>query len=1646
MEQVHPGTATYSMPMILEYGGDLQVEILERSLQELVRRHEILRTTFGIVSGTPVQHVAEAGEAMLEVHGEGGKAAEQQLREAIERPFNLERGPLLRAVLIRRGLGWALLLNMHHIVSDGWSVGIMQRELATLYQAFAEGLTSPLEHLRVQYGDYAVWQREWLQGSRLDRLLEYWRGQLTNMPEVTPLPVDRARPTRQSTKGASLGFRMGRTVTAGIKELAKSEGVTEFMVLLTAFALLLERYTGQTQIMIGTPVATRTRPELEMLVGYFVNMLPLRIDLGEEQNVRQVLQRVRQTTLAAYEHQELPFEHLVSALKVRRSLAYTPVFQVVFALQNLPGLEMIARGPSIGEKSLWLGEVYRGNAKFDLTLALMEANGELVGAIEYRTDLFADQTISNLVRHYAKVVQTMIADPEQNISAVLELSSREREELVSRCEKSLPEIAETLTAETTAPATATEALLTRVWKEVLEKSEIGTEENFFDIGGNSINALRVMARVYDLFQVELPVHVLFEASTVRTLSTYIENGRLEVGLLPQCDDGEVITKGNTQNGSITRAPRESLRIRGPMSFAQERLWFLEQLEPGLPLYNVLVSLRFASDLSVPLLKRTLTEVVRRHDVLRTHFTGIRGIPEQTVALNSTVDLKQINLQQIEGERQSAELIRKTDAELRRPFDLTKGPLFRATLLSLGSLGHFLVMAIHHTIIDGWSVKVLTREVYDIYECLRDGRALPPELNIQYLDFARWQRRRMRGETLNHLLSYWRGALAGAPAVLELPYDRPRPLIESHQGAVLTFEITKRVVDAFKAIAHRVQTTTFSVFLAAFKLFLARLSGSEDIVVGTPVTNRTRVETEPLIGLVANTLVLRTDLSRSTTFLELVHHVSIVLRSAIEHQELPFERLVEELQPARSLSHNPLFQVMILFNDASANPVVEPQPLPFASGVDKAAPSMTSGTAKFDLTLSLTDLGQSVSAGFEYSTDLFDGETIANFIRQFNRLLSSISDNPEEQIWLLSMVSQQEWSQMLRAWKRKPANLLPLAHQNVNRLSGSVGNEIAVLSEGTSLTYRDLEARAGQVSYFLRSRGVKSGQPVAICLPRGLDLAVAVLGTLKAGAAYVPVDPTYPIERKSFMISDSGATVMISDESSPNLRLPAQCDIITMNEIRSIRVESKQLNFADPNPDDPAYIMYTSGSTGRPKGVVMPHAPLAYLVSWQATQSGVAARRTLQFAPPSFDVSYQEMLSTWAVGGTLVLIDDLSRRDPELLTAALDYYQISRIFIPYVTLQQLAEYSNLHDVHLPSLCEVITAGEQLVITSSIRSFFRRHPAVVLRNQYGPTESHVATQYTLHRDPDLWPALPPIGKPIPSAQVYVLARRGQPVPPGAIGEIYLGGDCLSSGYVNRPVETSERFMDDPWSGTATARMYRTGDLGRQLRTGDFLYLGRADSQIKIRGYRVEPGEVEVVLTEHPAVSEAVVVSNGEGHMTCLAAYVRLKSPNINADDLRKYLSTRLPQFMVPTLINLVSEIPKTPSGKIDRSVLKKLVVIGGDDSRPDLSGTHLELAIANRWSRLLARDNVGLDQDLFDLGAHSLMTIQFVVWAQSTLGMEIPVRVVFQNPTVRLQAQTFAEILAQDICCKDAVSMLDEAERRCGVITASSASGGALWEQS
>jgi amino acid adenylation domain-containing protein len=2076
LNQLEGPSATYNMPAALRLEGLLSQKALAQSLQALVQRHESLRTAFPTIDGNPLVQISEKPFQldMLDLRALLQQEQTTEIQYLIEKdavcPFDLESGPLFRATLLQLGAdSHILLLNMHHIISDGWSIDVLIYEWNTLYEAFSQGKPSPLSPLPIQYVDFAHWQRQWLTGEVLEQQLAYWKQQLVGCPALLELPTDKPRPPVQSFQGTHLQFSLSPELTTQLKHLSQRTNTTLFMVLWSAFATLLSRYSGQSDIVTGSPIAGRSQGQTESLIGFFVNTLVLRLDLSDNPQFEKVLQQARRVALEAYTHQDIPFEQLVEELNPARNLSHTPLFQVMFVLQNT---SIAAESELSTELNVSVLETESVVAKFDLTLSIEDSELGLVGEFEYNTDLFESATIERMIGHWQTLLTGLVANPQQPIHQLPLLTETEQQQLlawnetatdyphdktiidlfdeqvdktpaaiavvfenhsvtyqqlnakanqlahylhhlgvkpdvlVGICvERSLDMIigllgifkaggaylpldpvypearlafmledakvpilltqssltdklpqttatilcldAETktlsqlskenpvnqlkpehlayviytsgstgnpkgvliahqglcnlakaqiqlfdvqsgsnilqfaslsfdasiweivmalgsgaqlclakqndllpgpnlvqllrqhaishvtlpptalavlpikdglnlqclivagescspdlavpwskssrffnaygptegtvcatvfenladspstlpigrpianiqtyildhylqplpvgipgelhiggvglargylnrpdLTAEkfinnpfsddpdarlyktgdlarylpdgnieylgridnqvkirgfrielgeieaalgqypsvqenavivhessqtgkrliaylvprpeklieTTAlrsflterlpdymipsvwvilealpltlngkidrkvleqftindspftidnyspPRTPEEELLAGIWANILNVPRVGAYDNFFELGGHSLLATQVMSRIRDTFAVELPVRELFESPTITTLTTRINTARQKSPLPP-----------------ITPINREEPL---PLSFAQQRLWFLNQLEGPSATYNIAMALRIKGTLHQDALAQSLQTLVQRHENLRTAFPTVNGAPTIQLSIIS-YQLSVINLLDLPLSEQEVEVQNLINEDAQRSFDLETGPLFRATLLHTAHDSYILLLNMHHIISDGWSLGVLVQELGALYEAFSQGKPSPlPQLPIQYVDFAYWQRQWLAGKVLEQQLAYWKQQLAGVPTLLELPTDYPRPPVQRFQGASLPISLSPELTAQLKSLSQQMGATLFMTLWAAFAILLSRYSQQRDIVIGSPIANRTHSQTESLIGFFVNTLVLRLDLSNNPSFEHLLQQARRVALEAYNYQDIPFEQLVEELHPERSLSHSPLFQVMFTLQNA---PISE-----LALADLKIEPlAMESVNAKFDLTLSLEETTEGLVGELDYNLDLFKIATIERMRGHLETLLTSLVSHPQQSIYELPLLTKAEQQQLL-AWNHTttdfPRNktLVSLFEEQ----AAKTPETIAVVFEGRSLTYQALNSKANQLAYYLQSLGVKPEELVGIFLERCLEMLISLLGVLKAGGAYLPLAPDYPTARLAFMLEDAQLPIVLTQSGLID-RLPKTIATKVCLDIEAAtlsRFHTGNLNI-EIYPWHLAYVIYTSGSTGQPKGAMNPHQGICNRLLWmQKTFQLTSTDCVLQKAPFSFDVSVWEFFWPLLAGARLVIAKPGGHKDSDYLIQLMIQQTITTIQAVPSLLQVLVTEPDFKNCC--SLKRVFCGGEALSFELQQR-FFARLPATVeLHNFYGPTETAVGvTHWACQRQSDLTQV--PIGRPTANIQIYILDAYLQAVPIGVPGELHIGGVALGRGYLYRPDLTASKFIANPFGDKPGSRLYKTGDLVRYLPDGSIDYLGRIDNQVKVRGFRIELGEIETVLRQHPAVQEnTVIVHEASGTGQRLVAYL-VASPEtiLNTTELPAFLTERLPNYMVPSSFITLETLPLTPNGKIDRRALARLSLDNDSLLNKNYIAPRdlLELQLIHIWENILEVRPIGIHDNFFDLGGHSLLAVRLMAQIKQQLETHLPLASLFQGATI------------------------------------------------
>jgi amino acid adenylation domain-containing protein len=1118
-----------------------------------------------------------------------------------------------------------------------------------------------------------------------------------------------------------------------------------------------------------------------------------------------------------------------------------------------------------------------------------------------------------------------------------------------------------------------EEIVAGIWCDVLRLTAVGRRSNFFDLGGHSLLATQVLLRVRNSLQVDLPIRSMFEAPTIEQFSQLV---------------GIQINEGR-QNAL---APIEIVSRAGdlPLSFAQQRLWFQEQRTPGTAAFHIALQVTLNGPLNAAALEQTFAEIIRRHENLRTSFPLIDGDLVQVISPPSGLPIPIIDLHNLNQPEQQNVSNKLAEAEFGRPFDLETGPLTRVVLIRHSAEEHTIICALHHLISDGWSKGVLVKEISTVYEAFCRAEPSPlPELPIQYVDFAAWQRQQLQGEVLESELAYWKENLADAPLLLQLATDRPRPPVQTYRGAAEPFVLSQRLTQQLKVLASQRGVTLFMTLLAAFQTLLYRYTSQEDIVVGTSVANRERPEIEGLIGFFVNMVALRTDCSDNPQFQELLEQVQESTFKAYAHQGVPFERLVQELQPIRNPSYPPLFQVVFSFQN---QPTLTELTL---SGLTLSFPPVEITTSQFDLLLDVSESKAGLTGALQYNPDLFDRTTIAQMAQHFRSLLEGIVSDPAQRLSELPLLSEEEQAESLETWNQTAAEYPQdtCIHELFESRAKAEPDSIAAVFRDDHLSYAELNRRANQLARYLQRAGVKIGDLVGICLEHSLEELIALLGVLKAGAGYMPLDPEHPTQRLSFMLADAGASVVLTQQGLGETLLACGAQPICLDSDWPLLSQESDANVnAGASAQNTAYVIYTSGSTGEPKGVAVSHRALVNYVWW--AKDVYLQNESLGFALYSslaFDLTVTSIYVP-LITGNKILISHWAGKDAPLEEILNDQQTgVWKLTPSHLTL--IKDWDNRQT----SVKRMIVGGEALATELARQICESCGGQVEIFNEYGPTEATVGCMlYQFDARKDSRPSVP-IGRPAANVQLYILDKWLKPTAANIPGELYIAGPGLAHGYLNRPELTAERFIANPFA--SGQRMYRTGDLCRRLSCGDLEYLGRKDEQVKFHGYRVELNEIRWALKKHPQVRDsAVVISKDKlGHDLMVAYYVSRQE--LEVAQLRDFLSDILIAETIPNFFVHLSKLPLTLNGKINYEALPSL-----EEAKRKLQRTYTsartpqEKILAAIWSEVLSIERVGIDENFFALGGHSLLATQIIHRINQNFHVDLPMRVIFDEPTI------------------------------------------------
>ena len=1149
--------------------------------------------------------------------------------------------------------------------------------------------------------------------------------------------------------------------------------------------------------------------------------------------------------------------------------------------------------------------------------------------------------------------------------------------------------------------TLLESYLTEQEARVLKiaPEDIDVEEPLTTLGLDSIKVFELKNQIEVDLEVEVSVADFFEGMSTRSLVTKI---------LAQ------ITTDESPSLSLSRI--EQNISNHPLSFSQRGLWFIRHLTPNSSTYNIPVVINLHGRVNLAVLEACLNEIIRRHEILRTSFTMLDGQPVQVINRDISLTLGVEDLRSLKKSDRAHAVQNLTTELAQQPFDLSSKSLIRAYLARISNADYHLIIVLHHIVADGWSIGVLLEELVTLYEKFAQGKLSPlSELPLQYKDFVNWQRKCLSSERLQASLAYWKQKLQGELPVLNLPTDLPRPSVQTFKGDRAKLVLDSTLKQKLEDLSRQQEVTLFMTLLTAFKILLYRYTGQTDILVGSPIANRSKAAIEQLIGFFVNVLVLRTDLSGDLSFLDLLERVKSTALEAYVHQDLPFEKLVEELKLNRDLSYNPLFQVMFVIQNV-------PQPNLDLPDLSVSYEEGYNNTSKFDLTLFLENSESGLVATCEYNTDLFNADTITRMLEHFQTLLENIVSNPQQSISDLQLLTPPEVQQLLGSWNDTNIDYPQdkCIHQLFEEQAEKTPNEIAIVFENQQLTYQELNSRANQLAHYLQQQGVKSDTIVGISMDRSIEMVVALIAILKAGGAYLPLDTEHPKERLGFMMEDARVPVLLTQPHLRDRLPPHQAKLISIDTEGTIYTNHSSQNLtSDVKPENLAYVIYTSGSTGKPKGVMNTHQGACNRLLWMQDAYQLTSKdKVLQKTPYSFDVSVWEFFWTLITGADLVIAKPGGHQDSGYLVDTIDKEEITTLhFVPSM-LQMFLEEPELQ--RCSSLKRVICSGEALSLSLQEKFFARLN--CELYNLYGPTEAAIdATHW--HCQPNSNLTTIPIGLPIANTQIYILNRDLQPVPIGVPGELYIGGVGLARGYLNRPELTKEKFIENPFNkGT---RLYKTGDLARYRADAAIEYLGRIDHQVKIRGFRIELGEIESVLSQHPAVREAVVVVKEISQRQQLVAYiVGDRNYQWSREEGKNYLQNLLPEYMLPSIFVTLDRLPLLPNGKVNRRALPLPETESRSTVAHQAPSSQIEQKIAAIWQEVLHLEKVGLNDNFFDLGGHSLLLLEVNQKLRKSLQRDLSVVEMFQHPTIA----SLVQYLTQNSPEKAFESIRDRTEQR------------------
>jgi amino acid adenylation domain-containing protein len=1551
-----PDSPAYHMPIALRLRGPLDPDALQRGLDAVTARHEALRTTFHAVDGVPRQRIRADQRAAIDVRP--GPADTATLAREAWRPFDLAVGPLLRAVLWRvADDDHVLLLVIHHIVGDGWSERVLLRDLSACYLAAREGRPPQLAPIAVQPADFAVWEAQQIASGELDAALARVRTRLAGRGPGHSLRRGRTA-AGMSGPAATLRTPLDPELTARLREVARGGAATEFTLLLTALAAASGRLAGRRDLVVGTPVSGRHQRDLADTAGCFVNMVPLRFRWAADATTAGVFAVVRDALADGLADQQIPLDMVVAAVEAGRSANGTPLMDLLFSVEEHPPVAGMLDGLRAG-----LIPLETVATKADLHCVAERDAGGLALRWEYRSDAVDGTEVQALAETFPQMLCDLLAEPGLRSARAARDPQAASPPGAGPHE---PGGAASRGGDGGAPDGPPEVSVAQVWAEVLDQDveRIGRLDDFFAIGGHSLLAARAAARLSARLGVQVDLRDVLEHPTVAGLAAAASQA------------------GRRRTVPIPRLPASV--STGPLSFPQRQVYLHSLLAPDSAAYNIPLVAVVRGNLEARAMHAALRYVVSRHEALRTRFEMRGGEAVQRMLSGGAAD-PGWSERDLRG-RDQQDVLAVAREEAFRPFDVSGGgPLVRMSVLRTGDDEHVIALTLHHLVADGRAIAIVLDELCTAYAAVTSGARpdLPP-VALRYLEYAAWQR--------DADVEYWRSALAGAPGEIDLP-TRPGAGITS-RGASVPVEAGPATTAAVRALAARTGCTPFMVLATAFAITLAAYSGQRDLLIGTPTANRSHPDTDLLVGLLANPVVLRARLDGNPTVAQALERMRAVCVDAFARQDTPLERVAAAAGPERSHNRAPLFQVMIALNEAVGGSLRLP-------GLQITPTYLDDPPAKYELLLNLNDGAERIAGACEYAADRYEAPLVVSLVRHFGRVLTLLPAYLDRRLSELPLCTPQERAALIPTANGAPARYQPRVplHHLVERAVDAAPDAIAVIgADGAPLSYRGLDDAANAVATGLLGR-LRPGEPVGICAARSPELVVAEYAVLKAGGAILPLDPAWPPARLEAVLRDAGCRTVLTgtapdgtapDGTASHGALPAGVTAVAV-----CAAGTAPRPRAPVRPGDLAVVIYTSGSTGRPKGVQVEHAAIANNLLWMQQDWPLdSADKLLVKTAATFDVAVKEIFWPLIAGATLVLAPPGAERDPGTL---LDLLESRRITICHLVPSMLALCLDTGQLTRrpfgPALRYLMCGAEEL--SAATRDRFAAACPAHLLHMYGPTETTVAVTGWTCRAGDRFDGRVPLGRAMPNCRLYVLDDDLNPTPPLAWGELHVSGLPLARGYLGRRAETAAAFIPDPFAAVPGTRMYRTGDMVRLRDDGLLEFRGRADGQVKIRGFRVEVGEVEAALRTHPAVGQAAVCCLQDA---VLAAYVVLTGSAVTSQDLRAYVGALLPDYMVPSRVVPVAELPWTDSGKLDRAALRARPLPRPDDQGFREPADDVERAVAAIWSQVLGTAPIGADDDFFMLGGQSLQAARIVNLLGERFGRDLPLRDLFTEPTV------------------------------------------------